>query len=337
MNFSDCSNDLQASSYPRSRVFSTNWEIVHLPSFQEPRVARFIDYIYDNGGIWKSRWGDAPLRTITALLFLEQHRIVKYSNWSYFHKVRAYLPTRSDQRTIVPLQRKHWCCILTGTVYPHSDVSRLYQADPKERMKTYMNSLSQWSNQSHFPFFFVDNSAAHNNLTGFFKSIETITNKSKRILLHFPMERIGRNKGLGERDSVRMVLDHPSASACKFVIKVTGRYAPNVHKAVSHCSEDTELIIQGKALKNYLEVQLFGWKRDGIFERWYMQWGNAKRTRMLELDIWDVVQRIGGFNTSNVSNGIAAAKKSKNICVLDVMPLNSPVPTGGFNAFKTEL
>merc|ERR1712166_967012 len=72
MNFSDCYNNLQVSTYPRSRVFATNWEVVHLPSFQEPRVARFIDYIYDNGGIWKSRWGDAPLRTITALLFLEQ-------------------------------------------------------------------------------------------------------------------------------------------------------------------------------------------------------------------------------------------------------------------------
>jgi len=338
MNFSDCSNNLQVKTYPRSRVFATNWEVVHLPSFQEPRVARFIDYIYDNGGIWKSRWGDAPLRTITALLFLEQHRIIKYSNWSYFHKVRTYPPTRPDKGTILPTQRRNWCCILSGTVYPHADVDRLYQVDPEERMETYFKSLSQWSNQSQFPFFFVDNSPAHNNLTDFFKSVEAIANKSKRILLHLPVERIRRNKGLGERDSVHMVLEHTSfPSTCEFVIKVTGRYAPDIHKAVAHCSDKTEVIIQGTILKNHLEVQIFGWKRGGTFEQWYMQWGNSKRTRMLELDIWDVVQRIGGFKTSNVLHGMAAARKSMKICVLGALPMNSPVPTGGFNAFKTEL
>lgn len=69
------------------RVFSTNIEWFHIPAFQRPDVVEWIDEVVQSGGIYRHRWGDAPLRTILATRFFNTTAVGRFCQFSYQHSI----------------------------------------------------------------------------------------------------------------------------------------------------------------------------------------------------------------------------------------------------------
>jgi hypothetical protein len=68
-------------------VLSTNLEWMYLPAFCRPEILEWKGEIKMNGGIYRHRWGDAPLRRIVATKFLNQSKVVRFCPFSYNHSV----------------------------------------------------------------------------------------------------------------------------------------------------------------------------------------------------------------------------------------------------------
>lgn len=66
------------NAFPDSTVFtySTNFEVAKTEFFHRPEVRNWTDYILGEGGIYKYRWGDAPLRFLTLALFAEDREVL---------------------------------------------------------------------------------------------------------------------------------------------------------------------------------------------------------------------------------------------------------------------
>lgn len=79
---------------PTVRVIDNNFEIMRTASFRTPAVMSFLNAVQQAGGIRRSRWGDALIRTFTLLLFIPEERIYRTSSWDYTHKGRPRLKRR---------------------------------------------------------------------------------------------------------------------------------------------------------------------------------------------------------------------------------------------------
>ncbi len=68
--------------------YFNNFEVMKLEFFRRQNVRQWIEEVDRTNGIFKYRWGDAPLRYITLAIFAEAHEILHRSqyNLSYCHK-----------------------------------------------------------------------------------------------------------------------------------------------------------------------------------------------------------------------------------------------------------
>ena len=66
-------------------VFSTNLEWFYMPAFRRQHILDWKEEVKQNGGIFRHRWGDAPLRTIVGTTFLNSSRIARFCRFSYNH------------------------------------------------------------------------------------------------------------------------------------------------------------------------------------------------------------------------------------------------------------
>eukprot|EP00966_Prymnesium_polylepis_P025815 595203-Prymnesium_polylepis.1 len=48
---------------PTSRIFFTNFFVSRVAWWDEPAVRQLLDAVNVSGGIYRHRWGDAPLQT----------------------------------------------------------------------------------------------------------------------------------------------------------------------------------------------------------------------------------------------------------------------------------
>ena len=66
-------------------VFSTNLEWIFMPAFRRPHLLKWREEVWDNGGIFHHRWGDAPLRTNMVLTMFNSSHISQFCPFSYNH------------------------------------------------------------------------------------------------------------------------------------------------------------------------------------------------------------------------------------------------------------
>jgi hypothetical protein len=68
--------------------YFNNFEVMQLEFFRRQDVRQWIEEVDRTNGIFKYRWGDAPLRYITLAIFAETHEVLHRSqyNLSYCHK-----------------------------------------------------------------------------------------------------------------------------------------------------------------------------------------------------------------------------------------------------------
>jgi mannosyltransferase len=59
------------------REYYNNFEIDDVEFFLRPDVQSYTDAVCESMGIWKYRWGDAPLRFLTLALFSKPEEIIE--------------------------------------------------------------------------------------------------------------------------------------------------------------------------------------------------------------------------------------------------------------------
>lgn len=86
-----------------SRVpcYNTNFEVIDTLRYREAAVTKFVDSVVQSNMIFHRRWGDAPLRFPTVMLFFKENEVVRlegfelqHSNWPVFPMSEH--PTTSD-------------------------------------------------------------------------------------------------------------------------------------------------------------------------------------------------------------------------------------------------
>lgn len=65
--------------------FWSNFEIANLNFWRSPAYRAFFDYLDKSGGFFYERWGDAPVHSIAASLFLPKDKIHYFSDIGYHH------------------------------------------------------------------------------------------------------------------------------------------------------------------------------------------------------------------------------------------------------------
>jgi len=72
--------------------FYTNFEVGSLSFFRSPSFVHFFDYLDRKKGIYKYRWGDAPIHLLAVSLLSDHDRIVRFKSVAYAHKAFVNLP-----------------------------------------------------------------------------------------------------------------------------------------------------------------------------------------------------------------------------------------------------
>jgi hypothetical protein len=93
-----------------SKVYYNNFEVVAM-SFMQSQVYRdYLAAIDKDGGIFRYRWGDAPIKTYAAQMFLQPHQLLALKDFrervychafTRFQDCRARLEAPQVGRTVV--------------------------------------------------------------------------------------------------------------------------------------------------------------------------------------------------------------------------------------------
>lgn len=73
--------------------FWSNFEIASLEFFRSDIYREFIDTLEESGGFYYERWGDAPIHSIAAALFLPKSQVHFFNNIGYTHPPFTHCPS----------------------------------------------------------------------------------------------------------------------------------------------------------------------------------------------------------------------------------------------------
>ncbi|KAJ6611022.1 glycosyltransferase family 15 protein [Mycena sp. CBHHK59/15] len=88
------SND-RGHTYNRCHFWS-NFEIASLDFWRSEPYQKFLDYLDATGGFYYERWGDAPVHSIAAALFLSKSQIHLFEEIGYQHDDWSHCPIPND-------------------------------------------------------------------------------------------------------------------------------------------------------------------------------------------------------------------------------------------------
>jgi alpha 1,2-mannosyltransferase len=73
------------------KIIYTNFAIANVSLFRDhPLIQAWLHEVDHYGGIYRSRWGDAPLHTLALTQFIEEKHIARLRYFGYFHR-REYI------------------------------------------------------------------------------------------------------------------------------------------------------------------------------------------------------------------------------------------------------
>jgi mannosyltransferase len=82
--------------------FWSNFEIARLDFFRSKEYNDYFESLDQSGGFWNERWGDAPVHSLAAGLFLEPEQIHYFRDIGYRHTTIQHCPANAPHR-----QRPH--------------------------------------------------------------------------------------------------------------------------------------------------------------------------------------------------------------------------------------
>lgn len=78
--------------------FWSNFEIADLDFWRSEAYRKYFDFLDHEGGFFYERWGDAPVHSIAAGLFLDKTEVHHFEDIGYYHPPFTHCPTTSDMR-----------------------------------------------------------------------------------------------------------------------------------------------------------------------------------------------------------------------------------------------
>merc|ERR1712159_175715 len=71
--------------WPEGVVFYNNFELSHASVWSSTKVDAWMQNVRSAQGIYLSRWGDAPIRTLAVAMFVDPQRVHRFSDLGYSH------------------------------------------------------------------------------------------------------------------------------------------------------------------------------------------------------------------------------------------------------------
>ncbi|RCK54987.1 Glycolipid 2-alpha-mannosyltransferase 2 [Candida viswanathii] len=96
-NFMDFISDDKGKTYNLCHFWS-NFEIANLNFWRGEAYTKYFDYLDQTGGFFYERWGDAPIHSIAAALFLPKNQIHYFEDVGYRHGVYTQCPLNAQFR-----------------------------------------------------------------------------------------------------------------------------------------------------------------------------------------------------------------------------------------------
>lgn len=96
-NFMDFISDDKGETYNLCHFWS-NFEIANLNFWRGEAYRKYFDYLDQTGGFFYERWGDAPIHSIAAALFLPKDKIHYFDDVGYKHSVYTQCPLNPQFR-----------------------------------------------------------------------------------------------------------------------------------------------------------------------------------------------------------------------------------------------
>ncbi|KAH6901275.1 alpha-1,2-mannosyltransferase [Coprinopsis sp. MPI-PUGE-AT-0042] len=92
--------------------FWSNFEIADMDFWRSPAYMAFFEYLESKGGFYYERWGDAPVHSLAAAMFLNKNQIHYFDEIGYEHTPYVACPQRNGNwesgRCSCDNKRKHW-------------------------------------------------------------------------------------------------------------------------------------------------------------------------------------------------------------------------------------
>ncbi|VVT49951.1 uncharacterized protein SAPINGB_P002526 [Magnusiomyces paraingens] len=130
-NFIDFITDEHMTEYNLCHFWS-NFEIADLDFYRSEAYSKYFDYLDASGGFFYERWGDAPVHSIAASIFLNKTKIHHFDDIGYEHPPFQSCPSSEQTR----LNNKCVCNPKKSFTWsPRSCVGRYYRLQGKLRPK----------------------------------------------------------------------------------------------------------------------------------------------------------------------------------------------------------
>lgn len=134
-NMLDWISDDKGETYNGCHFWS-NFEIASLNFWRSDAYTKYFEYLDKAGGFFYERWGDAPVHSIAASLFLPRDKIHFWSDVGYFHNPFNNCP-------VDPEVRKAKNCVCN----PDKDFTwRGYSCTPKYHAVNNLPRMKGWEN-----------------------------------------------------------------------------------------------------------------------------------------------------------------------------------------------
>lgn len=80
--------------------FWSNFEIARLDFFRSPEYQAYFEQLDRSGGFWTERWGDAPVHSLAAGLFLSPSQVHYFRDIGYRHTTIQHCPANAPERQL---------------------------------------------------------------------------------------------------------------------------------------------------------------------------------------------------------------------------------------------
>ncbi len=95
-------------------IISTNFAIANVSLFRDHSLMRaWLHKVDRNGGIYRHRWGDAPIHTLAVTQFLEPDQIVQLRYFGYMHRTEYVCPRGIE---------RHFCEKQLRSILPNPNI-----------------------------------------------------------------------------------------------------------------------------------------------------------------------------------------------------------------------
>lgn len=84
--------------------FWSNFEIASFDLYRSKEYMDYMDYLEEKGGFYYERWGDAPIHTLAAALFLDKSKVHYFADIGYTHDVFTNCPANGKGCTCTKAQ-----------------------------------------------------------------------------------------------------------------------------------------------------------------------------------------------------------------------------------------